>query len=123
MNITNEELNELPKIGKYSSNNGGALYLKDNEIIKIQDLSSPHDHRESVINELLQKTPIANSSYPNEKVYIDGTYDGYTMPNFDGTTELGRAINQNEPAFNNRFEIITNLTNIFKEFHHSYFIK
>lgn len=111
INITRKELEKLPVISASGHNNGGTIYIKDDETLYKVFHNSYFfiDEKERNADFLIRAT--LSCPKPIDKIYIDGEFYGYSEPYIKNAKSFLAAIKEN----NNDIDKETIISDVFRQ--------
>ncbi|MEG2251136.1 MAG: hypothetical protein RSD09_06155, partial [Bacilli bacterium] len=119
INLKSSDIIKLERLKIEGFNKGGNLYILDEEtLLKVFYNKMYYNQvREKSTDLLLSLEPIENTSYPQKKLYIDGIYNGYSMPYFKNTNTFKSEIYTMDSTLEQKKKIITDISNALQELH------
>ena len=118
--LTNQEIEQLEQLQTNGFNNGGIIYIKDEDTLyKIYDLPFFIEEKEKNIDYMLNKNYIKESGYPIEKIYNKETnkFIGFSQKYYKNSKNFRELIEQSNITHEYKIKIIKDIYKQIKEIH------
>ena len=117
--INEEELKYMKKLPVKCFNNGGIIYIKDNETLyKIYDFLIFMKEREQNVDYMIEKGYIENSGTPKEKIVTEkGEFIGFAMKYYKDCISFREMIDEKNITFQEKKQYIKDVYEQMRKLH------